>query len=126
MFLTVSIAIQIPAIQTKIAHFALEKLNQSLNTKMYVKSVDIDFFGKIYFYEVSAKDDRDYDFIKTKTLETNINVWSLIPGIKNDHIDLSKIKLIQPEIRVITYKGDSVSNFIKFIDIFIIRFVINF
>jgi len=118
LFLTVSIAIQIPAIQTKIAHFALEKLNQSLNTKMYVKSVDIDFFGKIYFYEVSAKDDRDYDFIKTKTLETNINVWSLIPGIKNDHIDLSKIKLIQPEIRVITYKGDSVSNFIKFIDNF--------
>ena len=116
LILTVEIAIQIPAVQTKIAHFALEKLNKSLNTKMYVDSVDIDFFGTIYFYGVHVKDDHNYDFIKSKTLETTIDVWSLIPGIKKDHIDLSKIKLHQPEVRVITYKGDSISNFIKFVN----------
>ncbi len=114
--LTVAVAIQIPAIQTKIAHFALEKLNKSLNTKMYVKAVDIDFFGNIYFYDVSIKDDHNYDFITSKTLETTIDLWSLLPGIKKDHIDLSQIKLFQPKVDVITYKGDSVSNFIKFVN----------
>ena len=116
LVLTVAIAIQIPAIQTKIAHFALEKLNKSLNTKMNVKSVDIDFFGRIHLYGVTIKDDHNYDFLKAKDLQTTINVWTLLPGIKKDHIDLSEVKLVQPEIRVITYKNDSVSNFVKFIN----------
>ncbi|WP_312555343.1 translocation/assembly module TamB domain-containing protein [Empedobacter brevis] len=116
LVLTVAIAIQIPAVQTKIAHFALEKLNQSLNTQMYVDSVDIDFFGRIYFHGVKIKDDHKYDFMKSKTMETTINLWTLLPGIKKDHIDLNEVKLIQPEIRVITYKGDSISNFIKFVN----------
>ncbi|WP_313255233.1 translocation/assembly module TamB domain-containing protein [Empedobacter sp.] len=116
LVLTVAIAIQIPAVQTKIAHFALEKLNKSLNTQMYVDSVDIDFFGRIYFHGVKIKDDHKYDFMKSKTLETTINLWTLLPGIKKDYIDLSEVKLIEPEIRVITYKGDSISNFIKFVN----------
>lgn len=109
------IAIQIPSIQTKIAHFALEKLNKSLNTKISVDSVDIDFFGKIHFNGVKIKDDHNYDFMKSKSLDTTLNVWTLIPGINNDHINLSEVKLVNPEIRVITYKGDSISNFIKFV-----------
>ncbi|MEG0698176.1 MAG: hypothetical protein RR447_13660, partial [Algoriella sp.] len=116
LVLTLAIAIQIPAIQTKIAHFALEKLNKSLNTKMNVKSVDIDFFGRIHLYGVTIKDDHNYDFLKAKDLQTTINVWTLLPGIKKDHIDLSEVKLVQPEIRVITYKNDSVSNFVKFVN----------
>ncbi len=116
LVLTVAIAIQIPAVQTKIAHFALEKLNKSLNTQIFVDSVDIDFFGRIYFHGVKIKDDHKYDFMKSKTLETSINLWTLLPGIKKDHIDLNEVKLVQPEIRVITYKGDSISNFIKFVN----------
>ena len=116
LVLAIAVAIQIPAVQTKIAHFALEKLNKSLNTKINVKSVDIDFFGNIYFYGVSIKDDHNYDFMKSSEMETTIDLWSLLPGIKKDHINLSQVKLTQPEIRVITYKGDSVSNFIKFVN----------
>lgn len=112
------IAIQIPAVQTKIAHFALEKLNKSLNTKISVDTVDIDFFGKIHFYGIKIKDNHNYDFIKSKSLVTTIDLWSLLPGINKNHIDLNEIKLIQPEVRVITYKGDSIANFIRFVNNF--------
>ncbi|WP_333663475.1 translocation/assembly module TamB domain-containing protein [Chishuiella changwenlii] len=118
LVLTVMIAIQIPAVQTKIAHFALEKLNKSLNTKISVDSVDIDFFGKIHFYGVKIKDHHNYDFLKSKSLVTTIDLWTLLPGINKNHIDLSEVKLVQPEIRVITYKGDSIANFIRFVNNF--------
>lgn len=92
----------------------MEKLNKSLNTKMYVDSVDIDFFGKIYLNDISIKDDRDLDFITGRQLQTSLSVWSIISN--TDHINLKEVKLVEPNIQVITYKGDSVSNFIKFVN----------
>ncbi|QTV05215.1 translocation/assembly module TamB domain-containing protein [Faecalibacter bovis] len=92
----------------------MEKLNKSLNTRMYVDSVDIDFFGKIYLNDISIKDDRDLDFITGRQLQTSLSVWSIISN--PDYINLKEVKLVEPNIQVITYKGDSVSNFIKFVN----------
>lgn len=114
LLLSVSIAIQIPSVQSKIAKFALEKLNKSLNTRMYVDSVDIDFFGKIYLNDISIKDDHDLDFITGRQLQTTLSIWSIVAN--PDYINLKEVKLVQPHIQVITYKGDSVSNFIKFVN----------
>lgn len=116
LLLSVAVAIQIPAVQSEIAKFAVEKLNKSLNTKMYVDRVNIDFFGRIYLYEVDIEDDRNLKFIKTDTLETSLSIWSII--FNPDYINLKEVKLLNPEIRVITYKGDKESNFIKFINNF--------
>jgi len=109
-----SIAIQIPAVQTKVVKYVMVKLNESLNTKMYVDSVDIDFFGKIYLNDISIKDDHELDFITGKQLQTTLSIWSIISNSK--HIDLKTVKLVNPDVKVITYKGDSISNFIKFIN----------
>lgn len=114
LLLSATIAIQIPSVQSKIAKFAMEKLNKSLNTKMYVDSVDIDFFGKIYLNDVTIKDDRDLDFITSKQLQTTLSIWSIIAN--SNHINLKEVKLVRPDVKVITYKGDSVSNFIKFVN----------
>jgi len=114
LLLSASIAIQIPAIQTKVAKFALEKLNTSLNTKIAVDNVDIDFFGKIYLNKVSIKDDHNLDFITGRQLQTTLSIWSIISN--PDYINLKEVKLVEPNIQVITYKGDSVSNFIKFVN----------
>ena len=92
----------------------MDKLNKSLNTRMYVDSVDIDFFGKIYLNDISIKDDRDLDFITGRQLQTTLSVWSIISN--SEHINLKEVKLVEPNIQVITYKGDSVSNFIKFVN----------
>ncbi|MBS7332342.1 MAG: hypothetical protein KIG88_01940 [Weeksellaceae bacterium] len=114
LLLCASIAIQIPAVQSKVAKFAMEKLNKSLNTRMFVDSVDIDFFGKIYLNDISIKDDRDLDFITGRQLQTSLSVWSIISN--PDYINLKEVKLVEPNIQVITYKGDSISNFIKFVN----------
>lgn len=114
LLISTSIAIQIPAVQTKVAKFALEKLNQSLNTRMFVDSVDIDFFGRIYLNDISIKDDHDLDFITSKQLQTTLSIWSIIAN--SQHINLKTVKLVNPDVKVITYKGDSVSNFIKFVN----------
>ena len=114
LLLCASIAIQIPAVQSKVAKFAMEKLNKSLNTRMFVDSVDIDFFGKIYLNDISIKDDRDLDFITGRQLQTSLSVWCIISN--PDYINLKEVKLVEPNIQVITYKGDSISNFIKFVN----------
>ncbi len=114
LLISASIAIQIPSVQTKVAKFAMEKLNKSLNTKMYVDSVDIDFFGKIYLNDVSIKDDHDLEFITSKQLQTTLSIWSIIANSR--YINLKTVKLVNPHVQVITYKGDSISNFIKFVN----------
>lgn len=114
LLISASIAIQIPSVQTKVAKFAMEKLNKSLNTRMYVDSVDIDFFGKIYLNDVSIKDDHDLNFITSKQLQTTLSIWSIIANSR--HINLKTVKLVNPHVQVITYKGDSISNFIKFVN----------
>ena len=114
ILLTASIAIQIPSVQSKVAKFALEKLNKSLNTRMYVDNVDIDFFGKIYLNKVSIKDDHNLDFITTKQLQTTLSIWSIVSN--PDYINLKEVKLVEPNVKVITYKGDSISNFIRFVN----------
>lgn len=114
LLLGASIAIQIPSVQSKIAKFAMEKLNKSLNTRMYVDSVDIDFFGKIYLNDVSIKDDHDLDFITSKQLQTTLSIWSIVSN--PDYINLKEVKLVNPDVKVITYKGDSISNFIRFVN----------
>ena len=114
LLLSVTIAIQIPAVQTKLAKYALEKVNKSLNTKMYVDNVDIDFFGRIYLNKVTIKDDHDLDFITSKQLQTTLSIWSIISN--PDYINLKEVKLVEPDVKVITYKGDSISNFIRFVN----------
>ena len=114
VILTASIAIQIPSVQSKVAKFALEKLNKSLNTKMYVDNVDIDFFGKIYLNKVTIKDDHDLDFITSRQLQTSLSIWSIVSN--PDYINLKEVKMVEPDVKVITYKGDSISNFIRFVN----------
>jgi len=116
LLLTVSVAIQIPAVQTRLAQWGVEQLNKTFNTKIDVESVDINFFGRIYMYGLTTKDDRGLDFIKVKQLETSFDIWSLLKG--TDKIDLKEIELTDPQIKIITYKGDSTSNFIKFVNSF--------
>lgn len=114
LLLGASIAIQIPSVQTKVAKYALEKVNKSLNTRMYVDNVDIDFFGRIYLNKISIKDDHDLDFITSKQLQTTLSIWSIIAN--SQHIKLNEVKLVEPHVQVITYKGDSISNFIRFVN----------
>jgi len=116
LLLTVMIAVQIPAIQTKIAQYAVKELNDTFGTQIYVDRVAIDFFGDINLYGVSTKDDRGLEFVHIQRLQAKLSLTGII---KNpDRIAIGKVTLFQPDVSVITYKGDDTSNFIKLINKF--------
>lgn len=116
LILLLMVSIQIPAVQTKVAQYAVNELNEIFNTKINIERVDIDFFGDVNLYGVSVKDDYNLDFIKIKRIQAGL---SLTEFIKNpNRLTIKKIKLFEPDVKVITYKNSKTSNFIKFVESF--------
>lgn len=110
------ITIQIPAVQTKIAHYVIEELNDTFGTKIKVDRLSIEFFGDVNLYGVSTKDDHDLEFINIPRLQAKLSLTGLI--MEPNRIKIRKLNLYDPNVKVITYKGDTISNFISFIDTF--------
>lgn len=110
------IAIQIPAVQTKIATYVVKELNETFQTEISVDRVHIDFFGDINLNGVKAKDDRGTQFVDIERLQAKLSLTGLI--MEPNRIAIRKLNLYNPEVRVITYKNDSISNFISLINKF--------
>lgn len=110
------IAIQTPAVQTYITGKALDALNKDFGTKIEAEKVDLNFWGDVKLYNVTAKDHKDLQFIQIEELIADISYLALIQDQNN--ISLDDIELKNAKIEVITYQGEEDSNFIKFIDSF--------
>lgn len=110
------VAVQIPSIQTQIAHYAVRELNDTFGTKIYVDRVAIDYFGDINLYGVSTKDDRNLEFVHINRLEAKLSLTGIIRN--PNRITIKKLTLFEPDVKVITYKGDDTSNFIKLVNSF--------
>ena len=113
------IAIQTPYVQNYITQKVLVSLNNQFGTSISVGSIDIDFWGDINLYDVKAKDHKDLEFIKIPQLTADISLWDIYRN-SND-IKINQLDLKNAQVQVYTYKGDSISNFIKFIDKFVIE-----
>lgn len=114
--LVLMIVVQIPAIQTKVAQYVIEELNDSLGTKINVDRISIEFFGDVNLYGVSAEDDYGVEFIEIPRLQAKLSLTGLI--LEPNRINIRKLNLFEPNIKVVTYKGDSISNFITLINNF--------
>ncbi|MXV38522.1 hypothetical protein GO491_07510 [Flavobacteriaceae bacterium Ap0902] len=112
------IAIQTPYVQTQITQRVLKSLNKQFGTALEVGSVDIDFFGDVKLYEVTAKDHHDLEFIRIPELIADLNLWDIYKNSSN--ISLDGIDLKHAAVQVITYSGEDTSNFIQFIDKFVV------
>ena len=113
------IAIQTPYVQTKIAQKVLVNLNQQFGTKIEVGNVDIDFWGDVNLYDVTIKDHRNLEFIVAPQITADISYLALIRD--QSKISLDQIDLKYADIQVITYPGEEESNFIKFVDSFVVE-----
>ena len=116
LLLTLMVAIQIPAVQTKAAQFAIEELNKTFGTQIHIDRISIEFFGDINLYGVSVQDQYGLDFIEIQKIQTKISLTGLIRD--PNHLTLGQIKMYNPNFKIITYKNDSTSNFITFINSF--------
>lgn len=116
LLLSAMIAIQIPAVQTEIATYVVNELNETFQTEISVDRVHIDFFGDINLNGVRAKDDRGTQFVDIERLQAKLSLTGLI--MEPNRIAIRKLNLYNPEVQVITYKNDSISNFISLINRF--------
>lgn len=108
--------IHFPPIQSKIADIALEKVNEQFATQIEVDKVDIDFWGNLEFKGVHIKDQHDLTFIETELLKIKVSYWDIYLDQKN--IKVKSLSLYNPNIQILTYKGEEKSNFVAFIDHF--------
>ncbi|MBU8882915.1 translocation/assembly module TamB [Kaistella sp. DKR-2] len=118
LFLVASffVIVSLPATKNWAAQKVIEKLNTDLKSQMSFKSVDINYFGDIHIHEVAVKDYKNFPFLKAKELYADSNWFSIISNSRN--LQFQSLSLENLDLKVITYKGDSISNFIRFVDLF--------
>lgn len=110
------IAINLSVTKDWIAHKVMEQLNQDLKAQIYFKKVDVNYFGDVTIHELSAKDYKGYPFLKAEKLYAASDWFSIISNSRN--IRFQSMALDHLDLKVITYKNDSISNFVRFIDLF--------
>ncbi len=113
LLLTLLISLQIPAAQTKIARYAVTELNNTFGTQINVDRVNIDFFGDVNLYGVSTADNHNLEFINIQRVEAKVSIWGIIRN--PNRLTLKKVTLFNPNVKVITYKEESISNFLDLI-----------
>lgn len=115
----VFIAINLPVTKRWAADQALQIVNRDFKAKMSTESVEVDFFGDVTIKGLRIKDYKDVDFIKAREFKANSDWFSLATNIgKHNSLSFNGLRLIDADIKVITYKGDSISNFIRFTQLF--------
>lgn len=107
------LVINIPSVKRQIAQEALSFLNTEFKTQISAERIDVDYFGNIVLHKVKIKDHHNYNFIQANEIKGYTNFFAFLKGFRNIKID--QIRLSQPEIRVITYKGEDFDNFTHFI-----------
>lgn len=110
------IIINLPVTKRYIANQAIDFLNKDLKMGMSIDDIDVNFFGDVTIKGLRLKDYKNYEFVKAKELRVGSDWFALAFNTRD--IKFNQATIIDPVIRVITYKGDSISNFIRYVDNF--------
>ncbi|WP_417429453.1 translocation/assembly module TamB domain-containing protein [Halpernia sp.] len=121
LVIIIFIAINLPSTKQWAANQALQMVNKDFKSEMSTESVSVNYFGNVEIKGLRIKDYKGLEFIKARELKANSDWISLIKNAISGHTNsllFNDLKLYQADIKVITYKGDSISNFIRYIDLF--------
>lgn len=118
LFLVVSVVVivNLPMTKNWAAQKVMTKLNHDLKTQIFFDDIDVNYFGDVTIHNVSIKDNRNFPFLKAQKLYADSNWFSIISNSRN--LQFQSMSLDKMDLKVITYKGDSISNFIRFVDLF--------
>lgn len=116
------IAVNLDVTKRWAAQQALQILNQDFKAEMRTGVVTVDYFGDVKIEDLRIKDYRGLEFIKAREFRARSNWIALAANAlsknKNNSLSFDALQLRDADIRVITYKGDSISNFIRYINLF--------
>lgn len=113
--LLLGVALSLPVVQTKIAHYVTEQLNKDYGTDINVEEVEISIFGGVHLKNVLVRDEKKDSLISASRIKTSIlDVKRLMDG----KLIFGDIKADNLKLKVITYKGDRDTNLDKFVAAF--------
>ncbi len=109
------IALSLPVVQTKIAHYITQKLNKDFGTDIYVDEVEVNIFGGVQLKKVLVKDQK-----KDTLIYANRIITSVLDAQKllNGNLIFGKMTANELTLNVKTYKGDTDTNLDKFVAAF--------
>ena len=115
LLLLLSIALSMPVVQTKIAHYATDKLNKEYGTNINIDEVAITFFGGVKLKKVLILDHHKDTLIYSDRIKTSIlDFKKLVDG----QLLFGDLRLDNFYLQIKTYKKEKDTSLDIFIDAF--------
>lgn len=121
LFLAILVAINIPATKDYIAGKVLGILNKDFGINISKENVEVNIFGDVIISGLNIKDHKNKNLIVAKELRADSDWFSIVQSMvidKKNQLDFSTLTLTNADVKVVTYKGDSIDNFNRFINKF--------
>lgn len=115
LLLIFSIALSLPFVQTKIAHYATDKLNKDYGTNINIDEVAITFFGGVKLKKVLILDHHDDTLIYSQRIKTSILDFNKLLDGK---LLFGDLRLDQFYLQIKNYKGEKDTNLDLFVEAF--------
>ncbi|HFK5571277.1 TPA: translocation/assembly module TamB [Elizabethkingia meningoseptica] len=112
------IIISLPVTKDWAATKALGSLNKDFGIEISKKNVSLNIFGDITIEGLEIKDHKGFPFIKAREYRASSDWFSLLDLGKTNMLGFESMTLKNADVKVITYKGDSIDNFNRFISKF--------
>ncbi|WP_160140251.1 translocation/assembly module TamB [Chryseobacterium sp. c4a] len=115
------IAINLPVTKQWAADQALKLVNNDFKSGFSTESVDVNYFGDVTIKGLKVKDYKGLDFIQAREFRADSDWISLAANAisgKSNSLSFNSLTLVNADVKVITYKGDSISNFVRFTELF--------
>ncbi|WP_083917676.1 translocation/assembly module TamB domain-containing protein [Riemerella columbina] len=116
LFVVLAIVLSLSSTRNWTAHKVVNILNEKFKTQIKFSSIDVNLFGNISIHDLTIEDYKGLEFIKAKEVYADSDWFSLIAN--TNHINIHSLTAKDLDMKVITYKGDSVANFNRFINLF--------
>ena len=115
LLLITSIALSLPFVQTKIAHYVTEDLNKTYGTNIYVDQVALTVFGGVKLKKVLIRDHHKDTLIYVNRVKTTILGYE---NIMNNKLLFGDLRLDGLALHIKNYKKEPYTNLDLFIDAF--------
>ncbi len=114
VFVVAWAALQFPAVQTKVVQQITNNLSKTLDTKVSIGKVDIDFFKTIVLKDVFIEDQKQDTLLFASELDATIGLLSIL----DSKIQLSQINLKNAVVQLSRPQTDSLFNYNFLIEAF--------
>ncbi|WP_407499995.1 translocation/assembly module TamB domain-containing protein [Elizabethkingia anophelis] len=112
------IVVSLPVTKDWAATKALGSLNKDFGIEISKKNVNLNIFGDVTIEGLEIKDHRGFPFIKAKEYRASSDWFSLLDIGSTNTLAFKSMTLKNADVKIITYKGDSIDNFNRFISKF--------